>query len=852
MNTSFARPYDDPPHPHLGGKGRALAALSRAGFAVPAWFAVTPDSVGIPGCSREAVDAHRFDSAWQDRLDEALRQLDPSGDARFAVRSSASDEDGAAASFAGQLDSFLNVPAAGIPGRIADVWRSLFSERLAAYRREQGLPAPGELPTVLVQRMVPADRAGVAFSADAVSGRRGVAVVAAVRGLGERLVSGEADADTWRVLRDGEIESSHPAQESGDPCLTGDQVREVAELARRCERFFGCPQDIEWAIAGDRLHLLQSRPVTTLRGRADPDGARNLWDNSNIAESYGGVTTPLTFSFAHMIYREVYEQFCRVLHVSESAIADNRRIFDSMLGLIRGRVYYNLMSWYRMLALLPGFHLNRRFMEQMMGVSESLPSDILAEIDARPKAGKIREAAHLSWSLLGLLRAHLGLGRSIRRFYHHFSAALDSLPVPLETMRPDELVDHFHTLEEQLLRRWDAPLVNDFFAMIYFGFLRKLTQKWCDDEDGTLQNGLLCGTGNIVSAEPARRIREMAEIAAQRKEFVETLTSSDRRTIEADLQTFPEFARTYQAYLDRFADRCLNELKLESATLRDDPLPLLRSVGGMARRLLAGSSHDAGMEARLAREAEATVRARLRSRPHRRVLFGLVVRQARRRVQTRENLRFERTRLFGRIRHIFVELGRRLAAEGSLEDARDVFYLRTDEVIGFVEGTTTTTDLRGLVRLRREEFDAFARMPPPADRFETRGTVHLGNLFEPTGGGTPKETGSPDTLQGIGCCPGRVRGPVRVVRDPAAGELREGEILVAEQTDPGWITLFPSAAAVLVQRGSLLSHSAIVAREMGIPAIVSVPGLLDHLQTGDVVEMDGAAGSIRRLPSDHD
>ncbi|TVR52778.1 MAG: phosphoenolpyruvate synthase [Puniceicoccaceae bacterium] len=834
----------------LGGKGYALYRLSNDSFQIPAWFVVGPDFFHDSAPAEETLETalreHAFSDHDLNRLREALSGL--SGN-RFAVRSSAVDEDGTGASFAGQLDSFLNVPPGEVPEKILAVWQSILSPRLTVYRRENHLPPPTRVPAVLVQRMVAAEAAGVAFSADVVSGRRAVAVVSAVRGLGEKLVSGEADADTWRIDRDDRIVEFTPAgPDAAHPSIDEATVRAVAALARRCERHFGRPQDIEWALEAGELYLLQSRPITTLACRADPDGVLNIWDNSNIAESYGGVTTPLTYTFAHYIYSEVYRQFCRIMHVAEDVVEDNRAVFNSMLGLVRGRVYYNLMSWYRMLALLPGFRFNRRFMEQMMGVKEGLPAAVLAGLEDNRLGARLRDAGRLAWALLGLIRAQWRLPAMIRRFHAHFDTTLAAIPRPLEELRADELIAHFHRLEEQLLSRWDAPLVNDFFAMIYFGLLRSLTEKWCDDKDGTLQNGLLCGTGAIISAEPARRIHEMARLAARDPAWTDTLLEADLVCIRSSMTKQPKFSAAYQAYLDRFADRCLNELKLESPTLRDDPLPLLRSVGNLARRLREGNAPAAGVEQQLRETAARTLAARLRGRPLRRLVFNYVLKNARRRVRDRENLRFERTRLFGRIRSLFLECGHRLAAVGALDDPRDVFFLELREIVGFIEGTGSTTDLKGLVRIRREEFEGFRSLPPPADRFETRGMVAVGNTFEPPTR-PPTDAHADGGLRGLGCCPGIVRGPVRVVTDPTEARLQRGEILVAEQTDPGWITLFPAAAGVLVQRGSLLSHSAIVSREMGIPAIVSVSGLLAGLRTGDWVEFDGTTGMIRKLES---
>jgi pyruvate,water dikinase len=217
-------------------------------------------------------------------------------------------------------------------------------------------------------------------------------------------------------------------------------------------------------------------------------------------------------------------------------------------------------------------------------------------------------------------------------------------------------------------------------------------------------------------------------------------------------------------------------------------------------------------------------------------------------VSNRENLRFERTRLFGTIRGLFLEAGRRLQAIGRLDDGRDIFYLELGEILAFNDGTATTTDLRSLAAVRKQEFATYRDGPAPAERFETRGPVYHAQPHRSTKPSGASET-SGEERKGLGCCPGVVRGTACVVRDPKHAQLTAGCILVADHTDPGWIMLFPSASGLLVERGSLLSHSAIVARELGIPAVISIPGLLDWLQDGDEVELDGAAGIVRRLVS---
>jgi len=869
----------------LGGKAAALAVLGRSGLPVPAWFAVTPHAFAdsLPSHAQQVLDTAKSfadiqqlvhtiypDLQVQAAVEAALLSMCSAGQS-VAVRSSAIDEDGAQHSFAGQLDSYLGVPLDQVHQRIAAVWRSGFGERVLAYRHAQSLAPIPMAPAVLIQRMVQADIAGVAFSADPVTGQRGIAVIAAVYGLGTTLVSGESDADTYYVDRDGAIikrviaekrmlQRLGPSAEDGvrsvcvpadlacRAALTDQQILAIADLARQASRLFNRPQDIEWAIEDGRLYLLQSRPITSLITLADPDGTATLWDNSNIIESYGGITMPLTFSFANRAYEEVYRQFCRMMRVPEDRIVEHAATFANMLGLIRGRIYYNLLSWYTLLALLPGFSSNRRFMEQMMGVREGLPEQITGSLTSRSRGERVKDQIRLVGTLCGLVVNHMRLGTTIDGFYKRLNSALQPTEPGLKDMRPDELADYYRKLEQQILTRWDAPLINDFFCMVFFGLLRKLTSAWCGDTAGTLHNDLLCNQGGIISAEPAKRLAQLGTLACADPQFVDDLIHAPLEQILDRMQELPGFERHYHNYLARFGDRCLDELKLESATLHDDPLMLLRSVGYYAQRLQQLELVDEPNQATaICRQAEAQVGNALAGNVMCSVVFAWVLKHARARVRDRENLRFERTRLFGRVRRIFIELGRRFSALELLADPRDIFYLEVGEVFGFIEGRSTTTNLKGLVALRKADFEQYHAMPAPDNRFLTYGIVNQGNRF--VGSLAPSSVVDNVQIQGLGCCPGRVQGPARIIRNPRDAQLNPGDILVAERTDPGWIMLFTCAAGVLVERGSLLSHSAIVAREMNIPTIVGLAGITQWVKDGDWLELDGSSGTVRRIAS---
>lgn len=884
---TFVLSFSDGADPgRMGGKAAALCSIAETGMQIPAWFVIAP--AAFEASLSPAQYRTLLRAGGPDDLQELLARVSPApqvleevgervaalggGNRLVAVRSSGAQEDGVEHSFAGQYESYLSVTRESLPARIADVWRSGFSERILAYRGENNLEGLPQAPAVLVQEMVDSEVSGVAFSADPVTGRRSVAVVSALSGLGTALVGGDADADTYRVHFDGTIlgrdivskslahrpspdspggfrayEIAEPA--ASEPALTDGQAARVAEVARRAEQHFGRPQDIEWAMRDGEIFLLQSRPITSLGATPDPDGVLNIWDNSNIVESYSGITTPLTFSFALHAYEGVYREFSRLMGVSPTKIAANGLAFSRMLGLVRGRVYYNLLNWYRGIALLPGYTLNRDFMEQMMGVREKLPDDISAAAGDASRSQRLLDALRAGRTLAGLVASHARLPRTIARFHHRLDSALAPPDPPLSARRLDQLVAEYRMLESRLLTRWDAPLVNDLLAMVFFGALGRLTARWCPDERGescSLQNDLVCDQGGMISAEPARRIVEMATVAARSPALTEVLCRGSATAAVKAVDGHEELARLYGDYLATFGDRCLDELKLESATLIDDPEPLVRSIGHAAARLGRGQTFEATRQSDLRQKAEETVRRALARRPARRAVFAWVLRNARLRVRDRENLRFERTRLFGRVRRIFCEIGRRLFAEGILDHPDDVFYLELDEILAYVEGAAACDDLRGLAGVRRRAFERYAELEAPADRFETFGAPYIANNCAgsaPAPAGHPEAEGK-DTLRGIGCCPGVVRGRARVIRDPRSAELEQGEILVAERTDPGWIMLFPAAAGILVERGSLLSHSAIVAREMGIPAVVSVAGLTARVENGRWIEMDGGRGTV--------
>ena len=831
----------------MGGKATSLAKLGMAIDNIPSWFVVSYLGFDIE-------NKQIFNNA----IEEIQSKLKEYGnETYFAVRSSAANEDSKENSFAGQFDTFLYVKKDDVISKIKDVYMSAFSERIESYRKENNIQEI-LVPSVIVQKMVNSQKSGVAFGANPITANVKESVISAVYGLGSSLVDGTATADTYKIIngkilkniaqkdimnifKDGKIISKEVDEELKEKqILTEKEILQVKELVDNANEFFGRFQDIEWAFEGEKLFLLQSRPITTLGKTVNKETKINIFDNSNIVESYGGITTPLTFSFIRMVYENVYIELCKIFKVPQEKIEMNTATFKNMLGLIDGRVYYNLYGWYSILSMFPGIGTNKKFMEQMMGVKESLPDDLFPV----PKS-TFKDKIGLISTSYGLVKGFLKIKKMTEKFYNRLNTALEKKNI--NDMDLYELHDYYYELEKQLLHKWDAPLVNDFLAMIFYGRLKQKCKEIFKDEGDMVHNDLLCNEGGIISSEPAKRIKEMAGMIKDNDELIKLLDNNDILYIKKNLKKYKEFNNKLNEYLDKFSDRCLEELKLETKTLKDNPSSLYHSIATFAKRM---KNEDIdSIDTELARiNAEKKVKKALKYRPIERAKFDFILKQARFTVKNRENLRFERTRLFGRVREIFLRIGMILTSMNIIEEKRDIFYLEIDEILYFIDGKSTTNNLKDLISITKYQYEKY-NMENPDDRFYTYGAVNIANKFkkEDKERSIINKKEKKIELKGIGASPGKVTGIAKVIKEPQNAKLEQGEILVAEFTDPGWIMLFPASSGVLVERGSLLSHSAIVSRELGIPAVVGITGLLDNIKAGDKVELDGVTGEVRKI-----
>ena len=849
----------------IGGKAFNLIKLKKIGINLPAFVVINRhlmiDTLG--GIDLKDIQKEKDKIAEAD-ISQGVYQLvnseiESPDNKVFAVRSSGVQEDGKAFSFAGQFDTFLYVNYTDLPKFVKKVWLSNYSERALSYTEKNQLSQQNGI-AVIIQEMIDPDSSGVGFGINPSTGEAGSKVITSVFGVGEGLVSGALNSDTF-IISKGQITSDIVKKEKAarafssgvitfndveesiqlKPSLTTAQIEELCDILVVLEKEIGSPQDIEFAIKENKIHLLQTRPITAIYNQNSfkSEGVnRIIWDNSNIIESYPGVTTPLTFSYILNAYRQVYAQLALIFGVSKKKVDKNKSTFNSMLGLVNGRVYYNLFSWYRMLALFPGYKLNARFMENMMGVKERF------DLPKQDDASKFSAFFRTIWMGIRIVGHAFTIKRQTKNYLRDVNRSIeDYKKLDLEKMTAFELKEKWIEIEAYLTSRWRAPILTDSFALFYFGKLQARIKKYKVSENMNLHNDLLCGSQDIISVEPIHRTIALAIEASDSPALKTLFESKSGKDVWIELKRggHPEFLKKIEDYIEDFGDRCVGELKLETISFKQEPELYVELIKSFVIQGVTSQNTSSNIDQELRQNAEIQVNNALRFRPYRKYKFYKALNKTRFLVSNRENLRYERTRVFGLTREMFSQIGLEFVKADVLDSYRDVFYLTMQEMFAFIDGSSVDTDLKALTAMRKAEYENYLEMDLPADRFTTFDAVNFGNNFFDT---SIEEEFTGD-LKGVGCCPGKVKGKVRLVTHPREVASMDGDILVTSSTDPGWVTLFPTASAIIVERGSLLSHSAIVSREMGIPCIVSVSGLLKKLKTGDIIEMDGSTGEIK-------
>ena len=821
----------------VGGKGASLGELVRAGFPVPDGFVITTDAYAL--AAREAgVDvsdpasarARLRDTTVPDAIAVAVREAYRAlGAGRVAVRSSATAEDLPDASFAGQQDTILEVAGEdAVLDAVRRCWASLWNERAVAYRSTHDVDDRAVRLAVVVQRMVDAESAGVLFTADPLTGTRRRAAIDAVRGLGEQLVSGAVNPDHYVV----DSRSGAVLERRGDT-LDDAALRELASLGARVETHYGRPQDIEWARDRSTMWLVQSRDITTLYplppraalGALDSDKELHVYFSVNVAQGVLEPFTPMglqTFRLLSSAFAGLVGRAPRDVTAGTSVIVESgMRLFIDLTPVLRNP-------------------LGRELPPRVFSVLEARSAQLIEKLLADPRLQPTGSGGATCWWLLrfvfrvglpqNVVRALLDPDGTRVRLLGEVDALIntDSGPLDSASQRIDSYERLWLSLPPKVFPRLVTMVASGYLAYNAAG--RLLRGRATQDEMRTLLRGVphnpttemdleLWSLAGRLRTDPASRDALAARTPAE-------LSAAYRRGALPDA-----LQRGLGAFLERYGHRSIAEIDLGLPRWSEDPAHIIGALANYQRLDATALAPDVQF-ARGAQAADAMVEA-LASRVHgpRRWLVRFLLRRARSLTGLREMPKFQIIRIFGRLRQILLPVGPELAAKGRIASPDDMWFLSVPELRRAIGGE----DMREVVAVRRAEYRRELRRRRVPRILLSDGTDAEVAFAPPIPDGA---------IRGAAASPGTARGVARVIRSPSGAKLEPGEVLVAPSTDPGWTPLFLTASALVMEMGGMMSHGAVVAREYGIPAVVGVPDATERIATGQLVSVNGSAGTV--------
>lgn len=771
-----------------------------------------------------------------------------------AVRSSATAEDLAYASFAGQQDTYLNVVgSAALLDAVRRCWASLWTDRAVSYRNANGIDHRSVALAVVVQRMVDATAAGVMFTANPVTGSRNETVIDASPGLGEAVVSGAVNPDHFvvnsidrtvvsRRLGDkrvmitsvpgGGTVRSEIADQSSQACLDDGQVLELADLGQQVQRHYGAPQDTEWALdSAGRFWLTQARPITTLYPlpRMHQPGLRVLMCLS-LAQGLTRPITPMGIAAIRLIGTSVATAIkmppAQPLAGPPAMHAPGQRLFTDLTSVLRDRI-------------------GRKAVIAAFGVMEARASAVLKVLGERPEFSIIESRNHtMHRHIAGALvrnkvpmRAALGVANP--EWAYRGLAATErrlrqALTLPANATASQRL-DFVEQRLGELFLIMPRTIAYALGGLLMLATSRRLLRDVA--QPGELQE-VLRGLPHNVTTEMDLKLWELTE---------EIRDDEPSRTVFTDLavpdllQVYRERAlppvaqRGLQAFLRRYGHRAVAEIDLGMPRWSDDPSHLLGVISNYLRLdiedLDPRSQFRAGEAKADSMITSLTTRLAER-RPLRARLAGWTLHRVRQLIGLRESPKFLLVLALATVRDHLKEVGRELATAGRIDQVDDVFFLDLGDARRGLAGE----DLRALIAERREEYAQELKR-----RHIPRILLSDGTEPEALATQTARTDGA---LAGSPASTGTVTARARVILDPVGARVEPGEILVAPSTDPGWTPLFLTAGGLVMEMGGSNSHGAVVAREYGIPAVVGVPEATHKIETGQLITVDGAAGLV--------
>lgn len=849
----------------VGGKAAGLARLMTEGFPVPPGLCLTVEAYRLflrdlqmdaaaiwrkiqnaKGAARAAVledcrtriQQGRLSGECLSELNRQLQAMQRPAEQLWAVRSSATNEDDPHASFAGLYHTMLGVAGTQLAASVQTVWASLWDERVATYYERIGWSDRPPAMAVVVQPVLEARAAGVLYTVHPVTGRDDQVVVNVVPGLGAGLVDGTMTPDQFtlqwnastsrasvqeriiakkdRAMRlgaAGVLDQALAPSERERPSVTEEELEPLVQLGKRVEAALHHPVDIEWAMDRQGLWLLQARPVTVLPTKAPPIRAACEWSRTNFKETMPDVPSPLGISFL--------EQFMDLFLMGPYRRL-GCRIPPGMASvrIYRGRPYLNVSLMYALIEQLRGD--TSTLAEHMGGhtVSRPLPIKQLSP-EALVRAGLL-----VAWWIRRAAR------ESERWFADMKRMGLENHRAAVQALTLVQVRERIQALNEEFLRRemtfGIAGGVTQCLQALGF-----LLPRWLGGDWRGLLNAALQGQAQAISAQQIIRLAELVEVA-RRDESVRGLFESaewDGRAAGQRLRG-TRFHDLFEQYLLDYGHRGLGESDIMSPRFADQPEIVLDVLRHQINAPTAQSPADIAARQRRVRE-QGCADIRARCGWLRWVVFSWWYRRLCRFYALREANRHCLMYYAGATRRLLLRAGVLLTERGLLDRAEDVFFIRVEEQPSLL--SLEARDWRALVQSRKQARARDVQMVAPDQLID--------GMEEASAERAPDAAG----WRGVPISAGSAKGPARIIRTLEDWKkVVPGDILVAPVIDPGMAPLFGIAAGLVVEMGGTLSHGAIIAREYGLPAVANIPGIATRLCDGEIVELDAAAGTVRR------
>ena len=853
----------------VGGKAVGLARLLAGGFPVPSGFCVTTEAydhaLRAPGFSpaeQWQVALHSFGAERQQILSHCrtiirnlditeltaqivgqVRRLDLPLHGLWAVRSSATNEDGAHASFAGVYRTRLGIPLEEMGLAVKDLWLSIWDERVLNYHATSGLSGPPPAMAVVIQPLLEALAAGVVYSIHPLTGQATQVVINAVAGLAAALVDGRATPDQYmvemaedgrpirirertitgqtqalRVTGQGLCEVPLSDDAVGHATLSDDQLFDLACTAKQIEKSFGHPMDIEWLYDDHGLWLLQARPISGLTRSTQLTNDDCEWSRANFKETLPELPSPLGLSFLELFMeRHIVSPYRRLgCQIPEGV---------SSVRTFQGRPYINMTLFHSLIVQLRGDP--SLLVEQMGG-------EIL---DRVPEAQPL--------GCFAFARASVVMMTEMRKAVHYGPAWF----AYMKAMASEHRADRLRTISgEDIVLRLDAIAEWLDEHELTFGIAGGVSQclnalggllpRWLGEDWRALLNGALQGQAAAISAQQIVRLAEIADMVRRDPKATLWFTAEGwdpvevRRRLEGT-----DVLRAFNRYLEDYGHRGVGESDVMSPRFADRPELLLTVLRTQILAPASATPADILQRQTVVRErALVEIRARLGWRFHRWAIFSWWYRRLCRFFALREANRHHLMYYSAAGRSLLLRLGEWLVELGRISSLEDIFYFKIEERADLLAGGGST-DWRGVIQARRAERVRHATVSVPDTIRDWKDVARGTDTFS--------VADSDGIFHGIPISAGQVVGPVRIVRSMEDwSRVCHGDILVVSVIDPGMAPLFGVAAGLVAEMGGTLSHGAIIAREYGLPAVANVPGITTRLKEGDRISLDAERGEV--------